>query len=406
MKPKITIISTGHIDHGKSTLVGRIIYELKQQLTNWGAVDISNGNFANFLDQLEEERVGQMTIDVVHSQVEGKKYQLEFIDAPGHKEFIQNMMTGASDAEGAQLVVSVAENEGIEEQTVRHLFLLKLFGINQIIVAVNKMDRVNYSESRYNILCAEIKKIMGEMGIDYSNIYFVPISARQGENVTVKSEKMAWWQGKSYIDTLEDYFTPKEDLSEKPFLMPVQDIYEISGEKIIIGKVESGTLNKGDEIFFPLSGFKACVSAILEFGNEKELATVGDSIGLKIECGDAKEVSRGDVCSKDFLLIPKSKIKVKSYVIGEEIGLNQEVSVRIGTRSSLGKVVSIKEIYDPAKKKETFTSNAEKIVKDNSGELEIELSEPIVGEPFSAYPPLGRVIISSGAIPQAAGVVL
>lgn len=406
MKPKITIISTGHIDHGKSTLVGRIIYELKQQLTNWGVVDVTDGNFANFLDQLEEERVGQMTIDVVHSQIEGKKYQLEFIDAPGHKEFIQNMMTGASDAEGAQLVVSVAENEGIEEQTIRHLFLLKLFGINQIIVAVNKMDRVNYSEDRYNKLCEEIKKIMGELGIDFSSIFFVPISARRGENVTVKSIRMPWWQGKSYIDTLEDTFSPGKDFSELSFRMPVQDVYEIDGEKIVIGKIECGRLKKGDEVFFSIAGLKATVTAIIEFGSEKDLAVAGDSVGLKIKNGGSVEIYRGDVCSVDFSLLPKSKIQVDAYVIGDEISINQEVGVRIGTGNCLGKVTSIKETYDPAKKKETFQIKAEKIVRDSAGVIEIKLQQPIVCESFIACPPLGRVIISSGATPLAAGVIL
>lgn len=404
-KPKITIISIGHVDHGKSTLVGRLLYDCKKENVNWDKVDISTGNFANFLDQLEEERVGQMTIDVVHTNLETDKHLFEFIDAPGHKEFIKNMMTGASEADAAQLLISVKPSEGVQEQTTRHLFLAKLFGIKQLIVAVNKMDAVNYQEGVFSEMKEKISTILTRFGFDVTKIPFVPVGARLGENVVFKSKNMPWYHGKPFLETLEETMKPKEDATLKPLRFPIQDVYSFEEKEIAVGRIESGRIKVDQKVELALTNVSATVASIEKFGESLTEAMAGDSIGVIFKNVSKGTLSRGEVVS-DQILTPKptTKLTAQIYTIEDGLKVGGEISVRSGTNEVKGHLLSIKNALDPATKEPTPETEA--LSKDFTAEVTLALDQELVAEPFSNCPPLGRLILSKGEKPLAAGVVL
>jgi elongation factor 1-alpha len=302
--PKINVVTVGHKDHGKSTLIGRLLYEsktlkkeelieLKQTTKELGKKNIE---FAFLIDRFKEEREGGLTIDIMHIPFKTKKYDYTIIDCPGHEEFIKNMITGASKADAAILVVSAKPEEGVMEQTKEHVFLIKTLGINQMVVAISKMDTVNYSKKRFDELSEKVKKFLKSIGYNIQRIPFVPISALKGSNIFTKSNEMRWYTGLSFVQTLDETFRPVESSINKPLRISVQDIYTIDGRKFIIGKVESGILRVGDEVVFQPSNTIGRIKNIQKYNEKKKEASPGESIGFEIEKLRGRDVKRGDVC--------------------------------------------------------------------------------------------------------------
>ncbi|MFQ6095965.1 MAG: GTP-binding protein, partial [Candidatus Bathyarchaeia archaeon] len=295
--PKINLVVVGHKDHGKSTLIGRLLYdskaipeqklqEIREELRQSGKKEFE---FAFILDSLEEERTGGLTIDIMHTPFKSKRYFYTIIDCPGHKEFIQKMLTGASQADAAVLVVSA--KEGIEPQTKEHLFLIKTLGINQLIVAVNKMDLIGYDEEKFEEFSRNLKEMTSSLG--YSDVPIVPVSAFYGDNVTKKSENMVWYDSGTLIDVLDRTVKPPPPLSERPLRCVVQDIYELEGEKVVVCKVETGTLRAGQSVTVMPIAEKAIVERIESFGKEIREAFPGDSIGIILE--GISSIQRGSI---------------------------------------------------------------------------------------------------------------
>jgi len=234
-KPHLNLIFTGHVDHGKSTLVGRILYDtgalseqelrkLKEEAAKLGKATFE---FAFAMDQLKEERERGVTIDIAHKDFNTQKYYFTIIDAPGHKDFVKNMITGASQADAAVLVCSA--KEGVQAQTIEHAFLLKVLGVGQFIVAINKMDAVNFDRLKYEetkqALIAKIKP----MGYPTDKIPFVPVSAYEGDNVFKKSTKTPWYSGPTLVESFDLLFEPKKP-TDKPLRLPIQEVFTITGQ--------------------------------------------------------------------------------------------------------------------------------------------------------------------------------
>ena len=235
-KPHLNIMTAGHVDHGKSTLIGRLLYdsgaipeaELRKIKELAKELGKETFEFAFVMDKEKEERMRGLTIDVMHRPFETKKYFITIIDCPGHRDFVKNMITGASQADGAILVVSAKQGEGVQDQTKEHVFLMKVLGINQLIVAINKMDTVNYDQKRFEEVKNQVIALLKPLGYNVEKIRFIPISAYEGDNVVKKSDKMSWYSGPTIVEALDEFELPPRPI-DKPLRIPIQDVYSITG---------------------------------------------------------------------------------------------------------------------------------------------------------------------------------
>jgi len=311
-KPHINLIIIGHVDHGKSTSIGHLFYKAgaipEKQLRDFEAEAeaLGKGSFkyAWVLDKLKEERERGLTIDLAFYELETRKNVFTVIDAPGHRDFVKNMVTGASQADGAILMISAKRGEyeaGTNPggQTREHAFLAKTLGVNQLVVAVNKMDdpSVDWSEQRFEEVKDGITRLLKMVGYDPSKISFVPTSGWTGDNLVDKSDKMPWYKGPSLLEALDTFELPPKP-TDKPLRIPVQEVYTIRGVGTTpVGKVETGVLKPGDDIVFMPSGEKGKVNSIETHYTKIDSAGPGDNIGFNVK-GIAKDkLRRGNVAS-------------------------------------------------------------------------------------------------------------
>ena len=293
--PKIVIV--GHVDHGKSSLIGRLMYELDQvpdgKYEELKKVSEKRGmdfEFAFLLDALQAERDQGITIDTTQIFFKTKKRNYVFIDAPGHKEFIKNMITGAASADIAILIVDV--DEGIKAQTKKHAYILKLLGIKKVITLFNKMDKINYDENKYLQVKKQLEEYLTKINIKALNN--IPISAKIGDNISTKSKKISWYDGKPLVNVLDNY-NCNDNQMENILRFPVQDIYKVSDKRIIVGRIESGKINLGDEILVMPSNEKVKIKSFEEWPKPKKEYNTGDCLGLTLS--DEIFVDKGNIIS-------------------------------------------------------------------------------------------------------------
>ena len=302
-KPHVNIVFVGHVDHGKSTTVGRLFYDsgvideqtmrkLKEKAQELGKAGFE---FAFVMDNLKEERERGVTIDLMHKKMLTDKYEYTVIDAPGHKDFIKNMITGASQADIAFLVVAAAE--GVMAQTREHVFLCKTMNVPQIAVAVNKMDTIGYDEAKFNSTKEQVSQLLAQVG--YRDVPFVPISALKGDNVFKKSENMAWYKGPTIREQM-DLFTEPQKPTGLPLRLPIQDVYNITGIGVVpVGKVETGIMKIGDKVIVVPgregTGVTGEVKTIEMHHEQVKEAIPGDNIGFSVRGIGKKDIARGDV---------------------------------------------------------------------------------------------------------------
>lgn len=408
--PRINLVIIGHKDHGKSTLIGRLLYDSKaiqeKKLEDIKAELKQTGKrkfeFAFLLDSLEEERRGGLTIDIMQTPFKSKKYLYTIIDCPGHREFIKKMLTGASQADAAVLVVSA--KEGIQDQTRQHTFLIKTLGIKQLVVAVNKMDKVCYKESSYQKTCNQLRPILQSLG--YNDVPMVPVSAMEGDNVYKKSRKMGWYKGPTLIETLDEKIVPLSLPLNKPLRGVVQDVYPYEGNRQVIAcKIESGILKPKKNVVFNPSGKIGSLEKILSFGEVMEKAEPGESVGLLID--NVNSVERGEVLS----YTENQPVKVKSFIAeiilfsNIQIKKGDEITIRYGTAKKKCRVQRILSEIDPINL--IVKAKSPKVLKGESmGEIELLVLEPVCIEKYSDFPELGRFVIEGKKGTTAAGIVL
>nr|CBH38736.1 putative sulfate adenylyltransferase, subunit 1 [uncultured archaeon] len=403
-KMNVNVVLVGHVDHGKSTLIGRLLYDSEsikdervEEIQKLAEEYKRKFEFAYFLDSFEDELKEERTIDTVSLMFKGKKNFYTITDVPGHKEFIKNMLTGASHADVAVLVVSA--EEGVQEQTRRHMFLLKMLGIKQIFVVVNKMDIEDYKKERFEEVKEQIRKLLDSFDYATEKMLFIPVSAMEGDNVYKYSEQMKWYDGPTLIDAL-DGVTLKG--KEKPLRFAVQDIYKVEDEETIVGRVESGILRRADNVVFEPSGVKAKVENINVFEGELAEAKAGDSIGIIINGGVVK---RGDVLG----LVEKPPKPTNAF-LGEAVLLDKNlkkgevVEIRCGTAKVSGEIKEIREKID-SETGAVFESNPEEINEHDAATI-VFATEPLVVEEFAEIPELGRFVLVKANKNIGAGVVL
>jgi len=301
-KPHQNLAIIGHVDHGKSTLVGRLLFEtgsvpdhvIEQHREEAEEKGKGGFEFAYVMDNLAEERERGVTIDIAHQEFETDEYYFTIVDTPGHRDFVKNMITGASQADNAVLVV--AADDGVAPQTQEHVFLARTLGINELIVAVNKMDTVDYDENRYREVVAEVKDLLDQVRFDTADASFIPISALEGDNIVERSEEMPWYDGDLVLESLNDLEAP-EPPTDAPLRLPIQDVYTISGIGTVpVGRVETGILNTGDTVSFQPSDAGGEVKTIEMHHEEVPRAEPGDNVGFNVRGVGKDDIHRGDVC--------------------------------------------------------------------------------------------------------------
>ncbi len=303
-KPHINLMTAGHVDAGKSTLIGRLLYDtgaireeemrkLKEVATE---MKKETFEFAFVMDTVKEERERGVTIDIMHRPFETPKWFFTIIDAPGHRDFVKNMITGASQADAAIFVVSAKQGEGIQEQTKEHAWLLKVLGVNQIMVAINKMDAASYDEKRFNEIKTEATNLLKGIGFKVDEVPFIPVSAYVGDNVAKKSDKMPWYKGDTLLATLDSKIKEPEKPTEKPLRLPIQDVYSITGVGTVpVGRVETGVLKVNDVLVFEPEGVKGEVKSVEVHHQQITEAKPGDNVGFNVRGVEKGSIKRGSV---------------------------------------------------------------------------------------------------------------
>ncbi len=413
-KPHMNLIFIGHVDHGKSTTVGRLLYDtgavseqdMKKMKDEALKLNKPTFEFAFFMDELKEERERGITIDIAHKDFKTAKYYFTIIDAPGHKDFVKNMITGASQADAAVLVV--AAPEGPQSQTREHAFLAKVLGVNQLIVGINKMDACNYDRQKYEDAKQKLTTMLKAIGYDVTKIPFIPYSAYTDENVSKGSEKMNWYSGPTILAALDNLVVPPKP-TDKPLRLPIQDVYSVSGFGTVpVGRVETGIMRPGDQIIIMPGGVRTDVKSIEMHHQQLEKAEPGDNIGFNIKGVDKKLIRRGDVvgpASNPPTVAEEFTAQIVVIDHPTAIAPGYSPVFHIHTMQMAATITEILEKKDP-KTGQTLQKNPEFIKTGDVAIVKVKPSKPAVVEKYSEFPPLGRFAIRDMGQTVAAGVVL
>ena len=413
-KEHLNLIFIGHVDHGKSTTVGRILYEtgalseqqlrkLKEEAEKVGKATFE---FAFTMDTLKEERERGVTIDISHREFETDKYYFTIIDAPGHRDFVKNMITGASQADAAVIVCSA--KEGVQAQTKEHAFLAKVLGIKQFIVGVNKMDAIDWNQTKYNEVVFQLKTLLKNIGYNVDAIPFIPYSAYAGGNIKTRATQTPWYNGPTLLEAFDKLSVPEKPIN-KPLRMPIQDVYSITGHGTVpVGRVETGVMKPGMQIIFMPSGIKSEVKKIEMHHKEIPEATPGDNIGFNVKGVDKNQLKRGEVVGPvDNPPTVVEEFKAQIVVLDHPTAIAKGYTpvFHMHTAQVACTFVELIEKKDP-KTGQTIAQNPDFIKTGDIAVVRIKPSRPIVVEKFSEFPALGRFAIRDMGQTVAAGVVL
>ena len=419
-KEHINLVFIGHVDHGKSTSVGRLLFDtgnvdeqamrkLKDKASELGK---SGFEFAFVMDNLKEEQERGVTIDLAHKKFFTEKYYFTIIDAPGHRDFIKNMITGASQADCAVLVV--AANDGVNAQTIEHLRLSKIFGVGQLVVAVNKMDisGVDWSESRYNEVVEEVKKHATQAGWKADEIRFVPIASLPGVNITKKPEEMPWWTGDTLLDALNKFEVPQKP-TDLPLRLPIQDVYNITGIGVVpVGRVETGIMKIGDKVTVVPGregkGISGEVKTIEMHHEQHQQAGPGDNVGFNVRGIGKKDIARGDVLGKS-----DNVPTVATEFTAQIVIMNHPSVVTVGytpvfhihTAQVACQFVEIVKKMNPATGEE-ITENKDILRNGDAAIVRLKPVQPLVIEKNSEIPQMSRFAIRDSGTTVAAGMCM
>jgi sulfate adenylyltransferase subunit 1 len=405
MEEYLKFVIVGHVDHGKSTLIGRLLYdtdslpdekieEVRRTCEELGR----EMEFGFVMDHLEEERSQGITIDTAQTFFKTGRRHYVIIDAPGHKEFIKNMITGASQAEAA--VVIVDASEGVREQTKRHAYLLSMLGLDQVIVVINKMDLVDYSAKRFDEVKNEIGAFLSSLGVLPG--YTIPISASKGDNVAFPSENMPWDEGPTVLEAL-DSFSPRESAVRQPLRFPVQDVYKVKDKRILVGRVEAGKIRRGDEIVFLPQGSKASVDSIEMLWKDRTEAETGESIGITLT--EPLFVERGAVgCAKDHSPMVTPSVHANIFWMSKRpYAASDDLLLRLATQQIPVKITIERKIDSSTLA--PITNHQDIISETEVAEVFIKAKQPFVVENFYFIQELGRFVLTRGIDVVAGGVI-
>ena len=406
-RPQVRIVIVGHVDHGKSTLVGRLLHETgslpEGKLEMLKAVSARRGmpfEWSFLLDALQTERDQGITIDTTQIRFRTGSRDIVLIDAPGHAEFLRNMITGASQADGALLIIDALE--GVRDQTRRHGYLLHLLGVKQVAVVVNKMDRVDFSAARFAAISQEISAHLSALGVTPSAV--IPISARDGDGVAERTPRIAWYHGATVVEAL-DALEPARPLEQLALRLPVQAIYKFDDRRILAGRIESGHLAAGDQIVVMPAGKVAKIKSVEGWpvtpinGSQ----TAGRSVGITLD----RElfVERGDIIAH-VGTSPRDTRRIRARIFwlhDKPLTTGASILIRLGTRETRAVVVAINKAIDPGELSSVETTS---IARNHVGEIDISLAQAVAADPYGDNPRTGRLVIEVNGRIAGGGLVL
>lgn len=416
-KPHINIITAGHVDSGKSTLIGRLLYdtgtireeELRKLKEVAAELKRETLEFAFVMDTVKEERMRGLTIDIMHRPFETQKWFFTIIDCPGHRDFVKNMITGASQADAAIFVVSAKTGEGVQEQTKEHAWLMKVLGIPQVIVVLNKMDTVNYDEKRYEEVKNDVVTLLKGIGYKVDEIPFIPVSAYVGDNVAKKSANMPWFKGDTLVETLDATIKEPEKPTQKPLRLPVQDVYSITGVGTVpVGRVETGVLKVNDTIVFEPAGVTGEVKSIEVHHQQIPQAVPGDNVGFNVRGVAKEQIRRGDVVGH-----PNNPPTVVKEFTAQIVVLQHPTVITAGytpvfhchTASVACTIEEIIAKIDP-RTGQVVQEKPDFIKTGDAARIKVKPLKPMVIEKQSDFPELARFAVRDMGMTVAAGVCL
>ena len=414
-KTHINLVFIGHVDHGKSTTVGRLLFEagdiseqeLRKLKEKAEALGKSGFEFAFVMDHLKEEQERGVTIDLAHKKFETDKYYFTIIDAPGHRDFIKNMITGASQADAGVLVVS---SEGIKEQTKEHAFLARTLGVGQMIVAINKLDMVNYDQAKYEAIKKEVEALLTQVGYKPEQVQYIPEAAFPGDNVTKKSEKMSWYEGPTLLQALDQLNEPEKP-TDLPLRLPLQDVYSIKGIGVVpVGKILTGVMKVGDKIIVVPGregkGVSGEVKSIEMHHEAMQQAEPGDNVGFNVRGLEQKDIARGDVLGHT-----DNVPTVATEFTAQIVVLNHPTVMTVGytpvfhlhTAQVACQITEIVKKINPATG-ETLAENPDFIKNGDAAIVKIKPMQPLCIETQKEIPQMSRFAIRDSGQTVSAGM--
>lgn len=405
---KLKIVIVGHVDHGKSTLIGRLFHDTNslpegkvEQIRKASEAEGMDFEFAFLLDALLEEQEQNITIDTTQLPFRTDLREYVIIDAPGHKEFLKNMITGASSADAAILLIDA--HEGVQEQSKRHAYLLSLLGIKQAVVAVNKMDLVGFKQDVFESVRAEYTVFLEKLGVTPQ--HFLPISAKHGHNITKASPDMPWFKGPAILEALDQFATPvtPEGL---PLRLVLQDVYRFDERRILAGRIESGRLAVGEELTFWPDRKRSRVKSIENWGSDvsKTSASVGESVAITLE--EQIFVERGQIASHAGVGPAEGREIHASlfWLSNDPLPVNVPFTLKLGTQSVEARVVEFQRVLDSSTL-EPITGTRRELLKNEVADVRIRARKPLAFDRIDRISDTGRFVIVWGKRIGGGGIV-
>jgi len=392
-RAQLPLVVVGHVDHGKSTLIGRLLHETDslpegkvEELRAQSARRGATFEWAFVLDALQAERDQGITIDTTRIWFHGPARDYVIIDAPGHKEFLKNMVSGAASADAAVLVVDGAE--GISEQTRRHAYLLSLLGINQVVVAVNKLDLIGFSSAAYQAVANDVRAYL--QSVEIAPTHVIPVCARDGDGIVVDSERMPWWTGPSLVEALEE-FKVRLPLTEGPLRLPVQDVYRQDDKRILVGRIEAGHLRVGDDLRFSPGGQTAQVKSFENWkGPHQFAAAAGQSVAITLD--DDIFVERGSVAfAPDSPPVETNVFRVKLFWLDDApLKVGDRLTLKISTSEHTVSVEAIDRVIDT---QDLGHAEESAVVRNGVAEVVLRSKSRMACDRFDDLAPTGRAVL-------------
>jgi len=417
-KPIINVVFVGHVDAGKSTTVGRLMYDTgkvgEQELKKLREEAVKHGKagfeFAYVMDKIKEERERGVTIDLAYQKIITNKYEVTIIDAPGHKDFVKNMITGTSQADAGFLVV--AAKSGVQPQTKEHLWLLKTMGVNSLAIIINKMDEVEYKEEAFNKVKEDVARELKSVGYKTEDIPFLAISGLKGDNVAKKSPNMPWYKGPTVLEQFDNFKQPEKP-TNLPLRMPIQDVYEITGIGTVpVGKIETGIMKPGQKVLIlpgrSGKGVPGEIRTIEAHHEQLPQGEAGDNVGVNIRGVGKKDVTRGDViCDAEKPATIAAEFTAKIAVINHPtvIAKGYTPVFHVHTAQVPCQFIEIIEKYDP-KTGQVAQKNPDFIKNGDVALIRVKPMGNLVLEKQADNPHMARFAIRDAGQTVAAGVCI
>jgi elongation factor 1-alpha len=419
-KTHINLVFVGHVDHGKSTTVGRLLYDtknideqamrkLKDKAKELGKAGFE---FAFVMDNLKEEQERGVTIDLAHKKFETPKYYFTIIDAPGHKDFIKNMITGASQADAGVVVVSANPSDGVQAQTKEHIFLARTLGVNQLIIYINKMDMAKYDQKRFEEVKTQVSALLKTVGYKPEEVQFIPGASLEGDNVAEKSKNMPWYTGKTLMESLDELKEPEKP-TDLPLRLPIQDVYKITGIGVVpVGRVETGVMKVNDKVIVVPGregkGVTGEVKSIEMHHEQMQQAEPGDNIGFNVRGIGEKDIARGDVLGHT-----DNVPTIATEFTAQMVVLNHPTVITVGytpvfhihTAQVACQVMKIEKKLDPATG-QTKEENPDFIKNGDAAIVKLKPVQPLVIEKQKDIPQMSRFAIRDSGTTVAAGMCI